>query len=91
METYLPHGCTLDMSPGETGGSQYIASPLVHQAHPSQPHAPAEQPLAQHAADGSQGDAGASGGSQGPARLPLFPIFMVRLRAAACLGGVAPG
>ena len=73
METFMPHGCALDMSPGETGGSQYIASPLV----PSQPRAGGDAALALHAGNGSQGDA--APGSQGaPERMPLYPIFMVR-------------
>ncbi len=78
MDSYMPHGCALDMSPGETGGSQYIASPLVHHQAPSQPRGGAELPLPPHVADGSQGDG--PPGSQGAGdRMPLFPIFMVRL------------
>ena len=87
----MPHGCALDMSPGEAGGSQYSASPLVHHQAPSQPRAGgAEQPQAPHAADGSQGDA-AAGSQGGSDRMPLFPIVMVRHYALRLRARAWPG
>jgi hypothetical protein len=80
MDTFVPPcgAPHLDMSPGETGGSQYIASPLV-QAYAAAGPLP-QLPEDDAAAD--EGDAAALDAHAAPAdvpsRQPLYPIFLVR-------------
>jgi hypothetical protein len=73
LDTFVPPcgAPHLEMSPGETGGSQYIASPLLHVYS-----APSEQPQ-------QQPQAPPPPRQSEPGRQPLYPIFMARLRAHA--------
>jgi hypothetical protein len=91
MDTFVPPcgAPHLDMSPGETGGSQYIASPLVQAYAAAGPLPQLPEDAAAADLEESEAHDAHTAHAEVPARQPLYPIFMVRaarpLRARVCV------